>query len=172
MDDLCQPPPFTWIMWCKPKVARVVSLSVTPAPPCPCRAPHWPEGPSSQAGVSPAGTAEPLAREGAKRGCHRPGEHCQQPTPPPPLPIPFLLPSVPYPPSPTYRQTFFMLNVCVCVRASVLSTWASLDACVQKKSVFSHRCRWFQCVRGCMVIDIKHPEEKIIWIWRRRNENW
>lgn len=58
-----QPPPFTWIMWGKPKVARVMSL--TP-PPYPLWSPCWPEGPSPQARVAPAGTAEPLAREGMR----------------------------------------------------------------------------------------------------------
>lgn len=92
-----------------------LSLSVPPRPSPPCWSPRCPEGPSPQAGVDPAGTAEPLARKRGRRGLHRPGEHCQQPPTspinPPPHP-PILCPDLP---SPTYRQTFFLLYVCALV---------------------------------------------------------
>lgn len=110
----------------------------------PCWSPRWPEGPSPQAGVAPAGTAEPLAREGGMDGWMERGggytdleNTVNSPQPPPSPSTPSCPPILcPYLPSPTYRQTLLLLYVCVyvCVHLSFISIRASLvDGRVRKK---------------------------------------
>lgn len=132
-----QPPPFTWIMWCKPKVARVVSLSVPPP---------LPSG-------APAGRKDPLprlewlllgllcrwqGREGGRRGYTDLENIVNSPQPPPSPSTPSYSPiPCPYLPSPTYRQTVFLLYVCVYVGVCTchLSPYglSLVDACVRER---------------------------------------
>lgn len=146
-------------------MASVVSFSLSVPPPC--WSPRWPEGPSPQAGVAPAGTAEPLAREGGMDGWMERGggytdleNTVNSPQPPPSPSTPSCPPILcPYLPSPTYRQTLLLLYVCVyvCVHLSFISIRASLvDGHVRKKRETVHVCvfvvvseRFLVCVWVC-----------------------
>lgn len=118
----------------------------------PCWSPRWPEGPSPQAGVAPAGTAEPLAREGGRngwmdggrRGLHRPGEHCQQP-PTSPITLHTILPSYPLslltlPHIQTDSPPAVCVCICVCALVIYLHTGFSGGWTCQKKRETVHVC--------------------------------
>lgn len=114
-------------MQCKPKVARAVSLSVSPLP---LWSPRCPEGPSPQAGVAPAGTAEPLAKEreggGVTKTWRTLSTAYNLPHHPPPYPT-LLSPIHAYPPPHIDRHSSSCMFVCTCH----LSPYG--DACVIEK---------------------------------------
>lgn len=141
-------PPFTCLMWCKPKVACIASLYFSTL--LPAGGPRWPERPFPQAGVVPAGPAEPMDgwmvgwKDGWKEGWVAKGKSTEEgvtktrktlssalnlPCHPP---THLTLPTYPPPHTDTLFHPYaFILYVCAHI---VISVWASLvNACIRAK---------------------------------------
>lgn len=150
-----QTPPFTWIMWCEPKVASVVSFSLS-VPPHPPPHPSLLEPPLAGRTLSPGWSGSCWDcwaageggrngwMDGGRRGLHRPGEHCQQP-PTSPITLHTILPSYPLslltlPHIQTDSPPAVCVCICVCALVIYLHTGFSGGWTCQKKRETVHVC--------------------------------
>lgn len=136
-----QPPPFTWIMWCEPKVASAVSLSLsvppTPTPPLAAGAPAGRKDPLPRLewlllGLAKEGGMDGWVEGGREReskgGGYTDLKNTVSSPQPPPSPCTPSCPPIPCPylPSPTYRQTLLLLCVYMCLCTCHLSPYRLL----------------------------------------------